>query len=209
LQRSYANAAAQGNNITPVPNTVRNLSTSPASDPSSSTLVHHSSTLTTPPSIQTLAPDTPDHIIFLANILDVKVQAKVASENLNFSKVFVCSSMREGKLKITYTKNRNTQVLDPNWVTIIHPNVKQTDALLVVLQGEYAGRFALRICHSRSHSEDTALVKIINRIEGGRLMETGLEVHLPAKHLAIAWESNEEKKWHTEFMQVRRKQARS
>ena len=100
-------------------------------------------------------------------------------------------------------------MLDPTWVTIIHPNIKQTDALLVVLAGKYAGRFGLRICHSRGHSEDTALIKIIDRVEGSRPSETGIEAHLPAKHLAITFECSKEKRWNTECAQARRKETRA
>jgi len=39
--------------------------------------------------------------------------------------------------------HKTTYVMDSNWVTILHLNVKATDALLVVLEGEHARRFAL------------------------------------------------------------------
>lgn len=170
------------------------------------TLAPQHSTLTAPPLLQT---SEPEHLLFSAHLLDVKVQVKVTGGQFNLSKVFVASAMHEGKRKIIYKANRKIHVLNPNWVTIIHPNVKQTDALLVVLEGEYAGRFALRVCHSRSHSEDTALVNLIDRTERSRSSQTRIEVHIPAKYLAIVLETKEEKKWNTEYMQSRRKETRS
>jgi hypothetical protein len=85
--------------------------------------------------------------------------------------------------------------------------MKQTDALLVILEGEYVGRFALRICHTLRGSQAMALVGIIDRIAGMRPNQTGIEVHLPAEYLGIVQEMNEEKKWHTECIKTRRQQA--
>jgi len=85
--------------------------------------------------------------------------------------------------------------------------VKQTDALLVILEGEYAGRFALRICHTHCGSQATARVGIIDRITCIRPNQTGIEVHLPLEHLGIVQETNEEKKWHTECMKTCQQQA--
>lgn len=128
---------------------------------------------------------------------------------LNLAKTFVSGSMYQGRPKILY-KSRNTiRYLEPNWVTVLHPNVKQTDALLVVLEGEYAGRFALRICHTHRGSQAMARVGIIDRVAGMRPNQTGIEVHLPPEHLGIVQETNEEKIWHTECMETCRQQARA
>ena len=54
-----------------------------------------------------------------------------------------------------------------------------------------------------------ALVQIIDRAAGMHPNQTGIEVPLPAEHLAIVQEMNEEKKWHTECMKARRQQARA
>ena len=70
------------------------------------------------------------------------------------------------------------------------------------------GRFALRICHSNRGS-DIAFVEIINRIEGAEPTRTGIDVHLPADHLAVVYETKDEKKWNTQYMESRRKYARS
>jgi hypothetical protein len=94
-------------------------------------------------------------------------------------------------------------------VTVIHPNIKQTDALLIILEGEYAGRFALCICHSHSYAEDTALVSLIDQIEGSIPSQPGIEVHIAAKHLGITFETKEEKKRNKELVKERRKQTRS
>jgi hypothetical protein len=171
----------------------------PVNQPSTSTAVP---LLAAPRSVIT------EHILFRPHLLDIKVQATVTGGQFNLSKVFVSSTMHEGKQQIIYKANRKIHVLDPNWVTIIHPNIKQTDALLVVLEGEHAGRFGLRICHSRSHS-DTALVHIINGIEDSTPSQSGIEVRIPATHLAIVFETKEEKRLHTECVQERRKETRA
>ena len=173
------------------------------------TVAHQSGTTTAQPIIPAPGTVIAEHVLFSANLLDVKIQVKVTGGQFKLSKAFVSSTMHEGKQRIIYQANRKIYVLDPTWVTIIHPNIKHTDALLIVLEGEHAGRFALRICHSRSHSEPTALVSIINRVDSSRPSQTGIEVHIPEKYLAIVFETKEEKKWHAECMQSRRKETRA
>jgi len=80
--------------------------------------------------------------------------------------------------------------------------MKQTDALLVILEGEYAGRFALQICHTHHGSQTMARVGIIDRIAGMWPNQMGIEVHLPSEHLRIVQEMNEEEKWHMECMKT-------
>jgi len=103
--------------------------------------------------------------------------------------------------------HKTTYVMDPNWVTILHPNVKTTDALLVVLEREHAGRFALRICQIHHSSKTMALVAIIDRAAGMQPNQTGIEIALPAENLAIVQEMKVEKKWHMECMKAHRQQA--
>ena len=127
---------------------------------------------------------------------------------LNLAKIFVSSSVREGQPKILYVSYKTTRYLEPNWVTILHPNVKHTDSLLVILKGEYEGRFALRICHTHRGSQAMALVGIIDHAAVPP-NQMGIEVPLPAEHLAIVQETTEEKKQHTECMKAHRQQARA
>ena len=100
-----------------------------------------------------------------------------------------------------------TYVVDPNWVTILHPNVKATDALLVVLEGEHAGRFALLICQTHRSSKTMALVAIIDHAAGMQPNQTRIEVALPAEDLVIVQEMKVEKDRYTECMKARREQA--
>ena len=151
----------------------------------------------------------PDHPLLQRHHLDVKVQARVVSSQFNLAKTFVSGSMYEGQPKILYTAHKTTRILEPNWVTVLRPNVKQTDSLLVILEGEYAGRFALRICHTHRGSQAMALVGIVDHTTDMHPNQTRIEVPLPTEHLAIVQETNEEKKWHTECMKVRRQQARA
>ena len=85
----------------------------------------------------------PDHPLLQTHLLDVKIQAKVAGGKLNLAKTFVSGFMYQGWPKILYKFHKTTHSLEPNWITVLHPNMKQTDALLVVLEEKYAGRFAL------------------------------------------------------------------
>jgi hypothetical protein len=161
-------------------------SSTPAWDPSSRT-PDHQTRAPTPP-----VPALPDHPLLQTHLLDVKVQAKVVSGGLNLAKTFVSGSMYQGRPKIMYKSHKTTSPLEPNWITVLHPNVKQTDALLVSLEGEYAERFALRICHTYCGLQAMALVGIVDRVADMRPNQTGIEVHLPAEHLGIAQETNED-----------------
>ena len=168
----------------------------PVWDPSSQTPEYHTH-VPTPP-----VPALPDHPLLQTHLLDVKVQAKVASGELNLAKTFVSGSMYQGQPNILYKSHKMTHPLESNWVTILHPNVKQMDTLLVVLEGEYAERFTLRICHTHCDSQSMALVRIIDHIAGMRPNQMGIEVHIPVEHLRIVQETNEENKWHMECMKT-------
>ena len=120
----------------------------------------------------------------------------------NLAKTFVSGSMYEERPNILYTAHKTTRALEPNWVTVLHPNVKQTDGLFVILEGEYTGRFALRICHTHHDSQAMALIGIVNRSTDMHSNQMGIEVPLLAEHLAIVQEMNEEKKWHKQCMKA-------
>ena len=118
------------------------------------------------------------------------------------AKTFISGSMYEGRPRILYTTHKTTYVVDPNWVTILHPNVKATNALLVVLEGEHTGRFALRICQTHRGSKTMALVAIIDCAAGMQPNQTRIEVALSAEDLAIVQEMKVEKEWHIECMKA-------
>jgi len=147
-------------------------------------------------------PVFPDHPLLQSHLLDIKVQAKLSGGQHKVAKIFISGSMYEGRLRILYTTHKTTYVMDPNWITILHPNVKVTDALLVVLEGEHTGRFALRICQTHCGSKTMALVVIIDHATGMQSNQTGIEVALPAEDLAIVQETKVEKEWHMECMKA-------
>jgi hypothetical protein len=177
-------------------------SSTPAWNPSSQT-PGWNTRATTPPSA------CPPHILFDARLFGVKVQAKVEGGpgNMTFASVFVWAELVENQPSIRYSANRKIQTLNSNWVTVLHPNIKQTRGLLIVIKGEHAGKFGLRICHSRHNSQDTALVALINRNKGSPPTLTGVEKHFLSEELAIVEESKEEKKWNSECIGPRRKIA--
>jgi len=152
-------------------------------------------------------PALPDHPLLQSHLLDVKVQAKLSGGQHKVAKIFISGSMYEGRLRILYTTHKTTYVMDPNWVTILHPKVKATDALLVILEREHMGRFALQICQTYCGSKTMALVVIIDRTAGMQPNQTGIEVALSAEDLVIVQETKVEKEWHTECMKARRQQA--
>jgi len=182
---------------------IASLSSTPAWDPSSRTPEHHFCEPTPP------VPALPDHPLLQSHLLDVKVQAKLLGGQHKVAKTFISGSMYEGQPRILYMTHKTTYVVDPNWVTILHPNVKATDALLVILEGEHAGRFALQICQTHRGSKTMVLVAIIDHVAGMQPNQTGIEVALPAEDLAIVQEMKVEKEWHTECMKARRQQART
>jgi hypothetical protein len=103
---------------------------------------------------------------------------------------------------------RNTEYpLEPSWVTVLTPNVRQHKGLLLVVKGEHIGKFGLRICHHIVEEQAMALVAFINRSERSPPMLTGEEVRLYANQLVIVDESKVEKEWNTACIALRRKAA--
>jgi len=187
--------------LTPMPSLSETSLSTPAWDLLSWTPEHHPRVLTPPVSALS------DHPLLQSHLLDVKVQAKLSGSQHKVAKTFISGSMYEGRPRILYMTYKMTYVMDPNWVTILHPNVKATDALLVILDGEHVGRFTLQICQTHHSSKTMALVTIIDHATGMQPNQTGIEVALPAEDLAIVQEMKVEKEWHTECMKARREQA--
>jgi hypothetical protein len=126
---------------------------------------------------------------------------------MTFTNIYVWTERIAGQPSIQYSTNKKIRTLQPNWVTVIHPNIKHTRSLLVVIKGEHTGEFGLRICHSRHDSRNTALVALIRRNKVSPPTLTGIEKHFLSEELAIVEESKDEKKWNSECIGPRRKKA--
>jgi hypothetical protein len=188
-------------NVTPVPDPSEVSSSTPAWNPSAQTPSWNTRTPTPPPT-------PPTHILFDPRLFGIKVQAKVnGGPGMTYNSIFVSAELIEDHPRIQYLANRQIHTLQPDWVTVIHPNIKQTRALLIVVKGEHTGEYCLRICHSRCGSQDTALVALIqrNKVSPPTLKE--VEKHFSSEELAIVEESKDEKKWNSECIGPRRKKA--
>jgi hypothetical protein len=96
--------------------------------------------------------------------------------------------------------------LDPSWVKILHPNVKQHRGLMLVIKGEHVGKFGMRVCHY-SGEKDMALVAFIHCVEGMRPTLTGEEARLFPDELAIVEQTKDEKNLTTACIASWRKAA--
>lgn len=138
----------------------------------------------------------------------MKVKAVVNGGEWQRKNMIVYGALRDGQAKILGKFGKRLSILNPEWISLTLPDVTRHEGLLIIIKGENFGRFARRIHHGMAGSEKTALVAIVNRIEGQRdSMEK--EVHLTADYLAIVDETKEEKDFHSSVLDARRKIARA
>jgi hypothetical protein len=190
---------------TPMPTPSHHSILTPAWNPSSQTPGWEPRT-PSPPPIMAPAP-LPQHILLDPRLPKVRIQAKVDAPNMTFAKAYVYSKDVRGCPTICYSAKKTETHLQPNWVTVIHPNVKLHRGLLLVLEGEHIGKFGLRICHNIRDGQAMALLAFINRMNGLPPTLTGEEARFFDYQLAIVEESKKESKWNADCIQPRRKEA--
>ena len=86
----------------------------------------------------------------------------------------------EGRLSFRHKKYNSLEYLSPEWVTPKYPNPKRENGLLVVIQGEYFGKFARRIYHRFIGDEVIAILAVVNRVAGRVDTLTGDQLELDA-----------------------------
>lgn len=99
-----------------------------------------------------------------------------------------------GRRVIVYSVNKMQKELTPASVTLIHPNVKKTDSLLVVIKGEHFGTFVRRLTSKVVGGVDVAVCRVVKRVPKAADIVTLVTLELPADCLTGVVEEDFEKK---------------
>ena len=103
-----------------------------------------------------------DHILLNSQLHNVKVKALVNGGEYKDKTMFVYGALRDGQAHIHGKFGKTISILQPEWISLVPPDVTCHEALLIIIKGQHFGRFAHRIHHGLSGTQKTALVAIIN-----------------------------------------------
>jgi hypothetical protein len=150
----------------------------------------------------------PDHVLLDSQLHNVKVKALINGGEYNGKTMNVYGALYNGQAKIHGKFGKKTTILEPEWISLVPPDVTRHEGLLIIIKGEYFGQFARRIHHGFNGTQRTALVAIVNRREGVQ-DSVVKEVHLTADYFAIVEETKAAKDFHSSILDARRKETRA
>jgi hypothetical protein len=113
--------------------------------------------------------------------------------------------------RIVHSVNKTVLKLDPESVTITHPNAKRADGLLVVIKGDHCGEHGRRITHKNLSDGSTLLVvTMVKRSNDApeTLMDPEVDLELPEDHWAQVDETKESKQVGSALVKRRREGLR-
>ena len=111
---------------------------------------------------------------------------------LCYENATIWGTLLNGRRQIVFSVNKAVRELHPSWVQFIHPNVKQTDGLLVVVKGKHTATFVRRLTHKKVDREFVALCLVVFRVPKAADTVTDTTLDLPADHLACVVETRDE-----------------
>ena len=174
-----------------------------------------------PPSSRTpqpgspLSPSSPNHppstrhILLDPRLLNAQLRVNVNGGGFNNKELTVSVRSINGQLGIRRTVYKTAKFVDPEWVTVKHPNPTRDNGLLVVIKGDHCGKYVRRIHHRyEANGKAIVLLAVVSREAGSMDRLTGEELGLDVFHLCVCEESKEHKKLNSSLMDQLREEAR-
>ncbi len=181
------------------------FSSSPALDPSSRT-PQPGSPLS--PSSPNHPPPSTRHILLDPRLLNAQLRVNVNGGGFNNKELTVSIRSINGQLGIRRIVYKTANFVDPEWVSVKHPNPTRDNGLLIVIKGDHCGKYVRRIHHQYESGKAIVLLAVVSREAGSMDRLTGEELGLDVFHLCVCEESKEHKKLNSSLMDQLREEAR-
>jgi len=111
---------------------------------------------------------------------------------------------RDGdEVEVVWEHYNKRYFIHPQWVFPRRPNYARDNGLLIVVQGEHAGKYARRFNHKTS---GIMYVEVVDHSEGRMDRLTGEELSLETQDLCLAFESSGDKELNKNVMKPKRSQ---
>lgn len=119
----------------------------------------------------------------------------------------------EGDVSIRHYVYNTSRGLAPSWVSPKSPSPTRDNGILMVVKGNYCGKYVRRI-HHRYHEDNgnmqaLILLAVVKKVDGAVDTLTGEQLELCPDSLCIAVETNEDRKLNANLMKSLRENARS
>lgn len=148
------------------------------------------------------------HILLNELLTKVKLNVIVNGGGCVQKEVAASVAVVDGHLEICHIKYGRTNILQPEWVTPKHPNAAHDNGLLVVITGEYCGRFVRRLNHRHTGSVSLMTLAVITRAEDGSQTLEGEVLELGTDVLCTVTEPKEERERYKNLTQTLRNEYR-
>lgn len=155
--------------------------------------------------------ENPEHLLLRSCFEGLEVKAIVKGGVFEAAKEKFVQIVRIDDHLILRTKNQRTVVaLEHDWVTIVHPNARGDNNLLVYITGKHLGKFCRRIHHRDDSSGPVSIyVAIVERHPNSSDSLSGEEqLEAPMSHFAIVAETQVEKEHKNRLMESLRNKWR-
>lgn len=154
--------------------------------------------------------ENPAHILLHPSFEGLEVRAKVKGGVFEAEKEKLVQILKIDDRSVLRTKNQRTVVtLEPEWVTVVHPNGRGDISLLVCITGEHLGKFCRRIHHRDDRSGPVSIfVAFVERHPNTSDSLSGEEMEAPMSHFAIVSETQAEKQQKGKLMESLRNKWR-
>jgi hypothetical protein len=120
--------------------------------------------------------------------------------------VTVLIAQVEGIVCIRHHVCNPSRGLAPAWVSSISPNPTRNNGLLVVVEGEYCGKYVGQIHHryyeDDGNKQELILLAVIKKVDGAADTLTGEQFELGPDSLCLAVETSEDRKFNANLMSL-------
>ena len=98
--------------------------------------------------------------------------------------------------------------LQPEWVTLQHPNPTHNNGLLVVIRGDHCGKYVHHIHHHYDNNNHLITqLAVVEHVDGATDALVEEQIELPPEDLCQGFETKQEKKSNMKLMTSLHKQA--
>ena len=112
-----------------------------------------------------------------------------------------------GKLHLMRTVNKTSFFLLPDRVSAKHPNAMRDNGLLVVIQGEHAGKYVWRLRHKYKDGRASMILAVVRPVDGAADTLVGERLELDVNFLCVAVETKKQKDFNSSLRSQLRSEA--
>jgi hypothetical protein len=140
-------------------------------------------------------------VLFDPRLLGIKIKVKFTGGIYENKEVDITPSIVDGQPVFPFKHYKTRINYPPEWVSVVPPNTKRDEGLLVVIKGEHCGKLVRRV-HFRYDDDEKPIadLAVVHHAEGARDTLTGERLELTADDLGSVAEAPSDKALNKDLM---------